>query len=128
MKKTYSFEIKSEKQWKLLLKMADTLEIKFCELFKEEGWKAWTHAHLYAGGEDGVEIVGARFEEGTVCRSFADFVRAMVSNKEKENFVTVKLNDSYDAVIDVERKVVKVGCQVLPFSKVEQVYKAMKKR
>jgi hypothetical protein len=41
--------------------------------------------------------------------------------------ITIKLNKEYDAVIDEEGTVV-VGCQTIPFSKLEAVYKAALKQ
>jgi len=39
--------------------------------------------------------------------------------------VIVELNDEYSAKVDKENKVVKVGCQDIPFSKVVELYEAL---
>ena len=39
---------------------------------------------------------------------------------------TIKLTSSYDAEVDYTTKIVKVGCQSIPFSKVEELAKLIK--
>lgn len=41
--------------------------------------------------------------------------------------VVVKLSDEYSAIIDNKKKVVIVGCQTIPFSKVEEIVSHFKK-
>ena len=52
-------------------------------------------------------------------------VDEMAQRLEKHEIMWVKLNDSYTAEILPEEKVVKVGCQKIPFSKVVELYKAI---
>ena len=41
--------------------------------------------------------------------------------------VSIKLSDEYDAIIDNNDKVVKVGCQTIPFEKVKEIVSHFKK-
>ena len=38
------------------------------------------------------------------------------------NSIKISLTDEYDAVVDMQNKVVKVGCQTIPFAKVKELY------
>jgi len=39
--------------------------------------------------------------------------------------VELRLTSDYMATVDLQNKVIKVGCQVIPFDKVEELYKIM---
>ncbi len=39
----------------------------------------------------------------------------------------MRLTDDYEAVVDYSGKIVKVGCQNIPFSKVKELYNLIKK-
>lgn len=75
------------------------------------------------------------FYHGELCGNSADFL----SNSYKYEWITIEeffnycdnwknnviqLTDEYKAEIDKEKKVVKVGCQTIPFDKIKQVYEA----
>jgi hypothetical protein len=49
----------------------------------------------------------------------------MMEEIKKYKYTSIKLTDQYTAVIDRDNRVVNVGCQVIPFDKVMELYEAL---
>ena len=73
----------------------------------------------------------SNIERGDVSQDFAklDIIKSIEEITEKEYLdqmnKVVALNKDYSAVINKETRIVKVGCQEFPFSKIEELYKAI---
>jgi len=63
-----------------------------------------------------------RLDIGRDWISIEEFIE-YCDNYEKEQPIKLSLTNDYDAVVDKVNKIVNVGCQKIPFSKVEELYK-----
>jgi hypothetical protein len=66
-------------------------------------------------------IVGNTGENGGEKISIDEMMEEIKSYK----YTKIKLTDQYTAVIDRDNRVVNVGCQVIPFDKVMELYEAL---
>jgi hypothetical protein len=117
LKKSTSNELK-----KMLIEVAKIKGINVCTLFEEEV-DIWCFAFdpggdydiIYGTNDDSIR----KYKEITV----GGMLDAILNFKVP---VKVQLTNDYTAIIDQENKVVKVGCQTIPFEKVVELYNKIK--
>ena len=68
--------------------------------------------------------IGAWSNKISVTIKFTELVTACL-NQVAAPDISIKLNDEYTAIIKGDTEIVEVGCQNIPFSKIEEVYKAI---
>ena len=117
------------------LKNGDTVKVLYLPESRELEWGYMVTPRMgnLAGQE--CEVIDTSYNESSAIR--VNYITTCGHNdncllpffclqKVKIPTVTVKLSESYDAVIDKNTKTVTVGCQVIPFEAVEKVCAAMK--
>jgi hypothetical protein len=96
----------------------DDIETTWCPLdvFKED-----LTIEYDGDGLDIVEVYGYSSNMDATSLSTRD--RTLLWKRDRP--VELRLTSDYVATVDLQNKVVKVGCQVIPFNKVEELYKIM---
>lgn len=115
----YSFRITEQYEYDTLLSVAKAKSIHICELYLKEGWRKWPY-FIYRPTLE--EVLGA-VHSSRSC-TLEEMLKLLTGHEKP--VVTVKLTSEYDAIIHKYDKVIKVGCQTIPFSKVEELYSLIK--
>ena len=116
----YSLKIKHQHHFETLMAVAKSKELSICEDYLEDGYEEWPVFLLRLDGLDGFHVAGAHnlFPEEYTQVSFDKMLQIIC----EETLDVIKLTDEYTAFLDREKFVVRVGCQEIPFSKVEELY------
>jgi len=119
MSKVKIIEVRNPAVLKVLFSLAKENGIGICSNYEMGGSERWPYFAFkmesgWISGKSGEQIVNSTLEE---------VINLMTKFKENH----LKLNNDYTAVINWKNKVVHVGCQKIPFEKVLQLAKLIKK-
>lgn len=121
----YTFKVEHKYQFEALIEMAKFKNFTICEAYLEEGWGRWPIFQFSAFADHGYHVVGGQYQSAStvVVKSFERMIEILFT----EVTESIELTNDYTAVLDRKNHIVKVGCQEIPFSKVEELYKLINK-
>lgn len=115
----------SEEVRNMLIEIAEKRGLSVCSIFKG-GVMHWDFV-LNKQPDSNNDISGAGYSEGARGHVLVTPGEMFTMIMESTPKVTVRLTDDYNAVVDLSEKIITVGCQKIPFSKVEELYKVINK-
>lgn len=137
------YKVKSKKEFDIIVTVAKSVDLRVCEEFisswnRYETRSSYPYAKIKKSMHNPEKIL-----VGSPCvswrhdvtlennRSFiselSDFLTAVMEHDKHAPKNVLKLTDSYNAEILVKDQVVKVGCQIIPFEAVKNLYDLMEK-
>lgn len=121
---TYTCKIEEHYEFETLITLAISKKLNICNIYRKEGWKDWPYVKFSPDDTYlGDNVYGSKSSQGTVV-NFIELLQLMCEGDKNR----LELTEEYTAVLDRENRVVKVGCQNIPFSKVEDLYKLINKK
>ncbi len=104
----------------LLIDIAEENGIDICPAYKNSIEDKSFHWNVIKFDKQRRKIIGTQTTGGDC--TFEEFLKEISTPLTK-----MRLTDDYEAVVDYSGKIVKVGCQNIPFSKVKELYNLIKK-
>lgn len=116
--------IKSEALYEIVIEYAKKHKLPFSVSLSKDDFKNYPVIFFGACGFDATQRVEGRDLNIISLEEFFEYCE----NYPKINQLRVVLNSDYTADISHETKTVTVGCQKIPFSKVEELYNKIKNK
>jgi len=108
--------------FKMLLSIAKSKKITVCESYIEDGIKEWPLFVFHP--KDSVQISGQKRLIGDEEVTLDEMIE-LLENYDRSD--ELKLTSDYTAIINRKDKIVEVGCQKIPFDKVNELFELVNK-
>lgn len=116
----YYFKVMHQYQFDALIALAINKDLVICETYLDEGPFKWPIFILDTESE--INILG-----GHSANSDLISFEKMIELIQKGPLSFIELTKEYNAYVNKEKQIVKVGCQEIPFSKVKELYNLINK-